>query len=187
MGRKMRRRWFRWPDVRPWGLVNPKLIKFSDPETGRSASAGGVRRRWSADGFDTMKARIFRAFFAGLCLAVLSVAAASADDEGKRSGVVLGCWGNADKGDSADLKLYFVGNGSLVQYDENKTEKLKRTFGAWEMQAGSTYLTIYWPAGNITSYTVKRIGPILHFSGMNGASNFTLRLIPKENCWSPQI
>jgi len=107
--------------------------------------------------------------------------------EPERNNMVMGCWGDADKGDSADLKLHFIGNGALVQYDENKTEKNKRTFGAWEMKPGSTFLIIYWPAGNVTSYTVKRIGPILHFTGMAGASNFTLREIPPENCWSPEI
>ena len=55
------------------------------------------------------------------------------------------------------------------------------------MKPGSTFLVIYWPAGNITSYSVKRIDPMLHFSGMNGARNFTLREIPLENCWSPEI
>lgn len=41
----------------------------------------------------------------------------------KRNLTVLGCWGDADKGDSVDLKVHFVGNGSMVQYDENKVEK----------------------------------------------------------------
>lgn len=107
--------------------------------------------------------------------------------EPERNTMVLGCWGDADKGDSADLKLHFIGNGAMVEYDENKTERNKRTFGAWEMKPGSTFLIIYWPAGNVTSYTVKRIGPILHFTGMAGAANFTLREIPPENCWSPEI
>ena len=107
--------------------------------------------------------------------------------EAKGNSKIVGCWSAADSGDSADNKLYFIGDGALIRYDENKTEKNKRSFGAWEMKPGSTFLVIYWPAGNITSYSVKRIGPILHFSGMNGARNFTLREIPLENCWSPEI
>ena len=155
-----------------------------------------------------MTSRYCRILLAGYCLALATlIAPASAapppespsptdglDENGmpvpakpERNNMVLGCWGDADKGDSADLKLHFIGNGALVQYDENKTEKNKRTFGAWEMKPGSTFLVIYWPAGNVTSYTVKRIGPILHFSGMAGASNFTLREIPPENCWSPEV
>ncbi len=133
-----------------------------------------------------MKARFARLLLTGLSLALFAAAAAGPAEAGRNS-KVLGCWADADRGDSADLKLYFVGDGSLVQYDENKVERNKRTFGAWEMQPGSAFLMIYWPAGNITSYSVKRIGPILHFSGMNGARNFTLYEIPLENCWSPEI
>ena len=96
--------------------------------------------------------------------------------------VLLGCWGDADKGDGADLKLKFVSNGSMIQYDENQVENKKRTFGAWEMAAKSTFLSIYWPAGHITRYTIKRIGPILHFSGLNGVSNFTLRKLELTRC-----
>lgn len=96
---------------------------------------------------------------------------------------ILGCWGDADKGDSADLKLLFVSNGSMIQYDENREENKKRTFGAWEMPLKSTFLTVYWPAGHITRYNIKRIGPILHFSGMNGVSNFTLRKLEPKRCW----
>ena len=101
--------------------------------------------------------------------------------------VILGCWGDADKGDGADLKLMFVTNGSMIQYDENQVENRKRTFGAWEMAANSTYLSIYWPAGHITRYTIKRIGPILHFSGLNGVNNFTLRKLELTRCWEPKI
>lgn len=104
----------------------------------------------------------------------------------KRNTMVLGCWGDADKGDSVDLKIHFVGNGAIVLYDENQVEKHKRTFGAWEMEAGSTFLAIYWPDGRISQYSMKRIGPILHFSGMNGARNFTLREIAPDNCWEPR-
>jgi len=96
---------------------------------------------------------------------------------------VLGCWGDADKGDSADLKLLFVANGAMIQYDENQVENKKRTFGAWEMPLKSAFITIYWPAGNITRYTIKRIGPILHFSGVNGVANFTLRKLEPKRCW----
>ena len=112
-------------------------------------------------------------------------AADAAPQIATRSSMILGCWSDADKGDSAELKLYFLDDGELVQYDENQVEKRKRTFGAWEMQADSTYLTVYWPAGNITSYNVKRIGPILHFSGINGVRNFTLRRIDPDACWQP--
>ncbi len=100
--------------------------------------------------------------------------------------VILGCWGDADKGDGADLKLLFVTDGSMIQYDENQVENKKRTFGAWEMALNSTFLSIYWPAGNITRYTIKRIGPILHFSGLNGVSNFTLRKLEVTRCWKPK-
>lgn len=106
--------------------------------------------------------------------------------EAKRNTTILGCWGDADKGDSVDLKLHFVGNGALVQYDENQVEKRKRNFGAWEMEVDSTFLTIYWPSGSISRYHVKRIGPILHFSGMNGGKNFTLREVAPDECWEPR-
>lgn len=99
---------------------------------------------------------------------------------------VIGCWGDADKGDSADLKLLFVLNGSMIQYDENQVENKKRTFGAWEIAAKSTFLTIYWPAGNITRYNIKRIGPILHLTGLNGVNNFTLRKLKATHCWDPE-
>ncbi len=134
-----------------------------------------------------MKARFSRPLLIAFFLTLFSLAAMGPAEAQQRNKKVLGCWGAADKGDSADIKLYFVGDGAMVQYDENKTEKNKRTFGAWEMKPGSTFLVIYWPAGNITSYSVKRIGPILHFTGMNGARNFTLREIALENCWSPEI
>lgn len=110
----------------------------------------------------------------------------SSTAEAKRNTTILGCWGDADKGDSVDLKLHFVGNGALVQYDENQVEKRKRNFGAWEMEAASTFLTIYWPTGAISRYHVKRIGPILHFSGMNGIKNFTLREVAPDECWEPR-
>ena len=106
--------------------------------------------------------------------------------EAKRNTTILGCWGDADKGDNVDLKIHFVGNGALVQYDENQVEKRKRGFGAWEMEEKSTFLTIYWPSGVITRYHVKRIGPILHFSGLNGIKNFTLREIAPDECWEPR-
>ncbi len=108
-------------------------------------------------------------------------------DKLERNTLVIGCWGKADKGDSVDLKLHFVGNGALVQYDETKVEKLKRSFGAWEMHKGSTFLTLYWPNGRVSQYHVRRIGPILHFAGSNGAKNFTLREISVDNCWTPRI
>lgn len=114
------------------------------------------------------------------------VAALSSPADAKRNTTILGCWGDADKGDSVDLKLHFVGNGALVQYDENQVEKRKRGFGAWEMEEGSTFLTIYWPSGLISRYHVKRIGPILHFSGMNGIPNFTLREVAPDECWEPR-
>jgi hypothetical protein len=111
----------------------------------------------------------------------------SVSAEAKRNTTILGCWGDADKGDSVELKLHFVGNGALVQYDENQVEKRKRNFGAWEMEDKSTFLTIYWPNGSITRYHVKRIGPILHFSGMNGTRNFTLRKVARAECWKPRL
>ena len=115
--------------------------------------------------------------------AILTV---SVSAEAKRNTTILGCWGDADKGDSVELKLHFIGNGALVQYDENQVEKRKRNFGAWEMEDKSTFLTIYWPNGSITRYHVKRIGPILHFSGMNGTRNFTLREVAPDECWEPR-
>lgn len=103
-----------------------------------------------------------------------------------RNKTVLGCWGDADKGDSADLKLYFVSDGLLIQYDENQVATKKRTFGAWEMEEKSGFLTIYWPTGGITRYNIKRIGPILHFSGLNGTNNFTLLKLTLDRCWKPK-
>lgn len=102
-----------------------------------------------------------------------------------RNTLVQGCWGAADKGDGADLKLAFLGDGSLVQYDEKQQDKLRRTFGAWEMQQGSTFLVVYWPDGSVSRYNVKRIGPILHFSGLFGVRNFTLHELENRNCWVP--
>lgn len=122
----------------------------------------------------------------GLFALLFSLAIMSGIAEAKRNTTILGCWGDADKGDSVDLKLHFVGNGALVQYDENQVEKRKRGFGAWEMEQGSTFLTVYWPTGLISRYHVKRIGPILHFSGMNGVRNFTLREIAPDDCWEPR-
>ena len=116
----------------------------------------------------------------------MAVTLTPASAAGKRNTLILGCWGDADKGDSIDLKIRFVANGSLVQYDENQVEKRKRTFGAWEMEHGSTFLTVYWPNGSITRYHVKRIGPILHFSGVNGVPSFTLREVAADNCWEPR-
>ena len=110
----------------------------------------------------------------------------SVSAEAKRNTTILGCWGDADKGDSVDLKIHFIGNGALIQYDENQVEKRKRGFGAWEMEESSTFLTIYWPTGLISRYHVKRIGPILHFSGMNGMRNFTLREVAPDECWEPR-
>lgn len=122
------------------------------------------------------------AFFA--LLGVFVGLSGSAD--AKRNTIILGCWGDADKGDTVDLKLHFIRNGALVQYDENQVEKRKRNFGAWEMDEASTFLTIYWPTGLISRYHVKRIGPILHFSGMNGIRNFTLRRVALHECWKPR-
>ena len=123
---------------------------------------------------------------AGFPAIVLALTLAPAAVYAKRNTTILGCWGDADKGDNVDLKLHFVGNGALVQYDENQVEKRKRNFGAWEMEEGSTFLTIYWPSGLISRYHIKRIGPILHFSGMNGIRNFTLREVAPDNCWEPR-
>ncbi len=121
-----------------------------------------------------------------LGLAVSLSSSVQAQAEKKRNMTVLGCWGDADKGDSVDLKVHFVGSGSMIQYDENKVEKQKRTFGAWEMRKGSRYLKIFWPTGGTSQYYVKHIGPILHFNGMRGAKNFTLRAIAPDNCWEPR-
>ena len=104
----------------------------------------------------------------------------------KRSTKIIGCWGDADKGDGAELKLLFKDDGAMVQYDENQIENRKRTFGAWELESNSTYLTVYWPNGSVTSYTVKRIGPIVHFAGLQGRRNFTLREIETDKCWEPK-
>lgn len=106
--------------------------------------------------------------------------------EPPRSTLILGCWGDADKGDGADLKLAFQNDGSLVQYDENQQERRRRTFGAWEMLQDSSFLVVYWPNGSITRYTVKRIGPILHFAGLFGVRNFTLRELERQSCWVPK-
>ena len=122
----------------------------------------------------------------GFLIALAALVFAAAPAQAKRNTSILGCWGKADKGDSVDLKLHFIGNGALVQYDENQVEKLKRGFGAWEMEEGSTFLTVYWPSGLITRYSVKRIGPILHFAGMNGNRSFTLREVAPDNCWEPR-
>lgn len=126
-------------------------------------------------------------------LSVLTVAlvlalsiSAQAQDTKKLNVTILGCWGDADKGDSLDLKIHFIGNGSLIQYDENKVEKQKRSFGAWEMHKGSQYLKVFWPTGGTSQFYVKRMGPILHFKGMRGAKNFTLRAITSDNCWEPR-
>lgn len=130
-----------------------------------------------------------RLTFALLILAAVAIPASASRAERQPDGrntMILGCWSDADRGDSAELKLSFIGNGALIQYDENQVDKKKRTFGAWEMELESTYLKVYWPAGNITSYTVKRIGPILHFSGLNGVRNFTLREVQDKECWEPK-
>jgi len=103
-----------------------------------------------------------------------------------RSTVVQGCWSDADRGDGADTKLAFLANGELVQYDENQQDRHRRTFGAWEMQTDSTFLVVYWPNGVITRYNVKRIGSILHFTGMFGVRNFTMRQIDARSCWTPK-
>jgi hypothetical protein len=130
------------------------------------------------------KCLMFLSAFFGVFLA-LSITAENAE-AAKRNMVMLGCWGDADRGDSYELKMQFVGNGAMVQYDENQVEKRKRSFGAWEMEAGSKFLNIFWPSGRTTQYYVKRIGPILHFAGQRGAKNFTLREISPEYCWQPR-
>lgn len=126
------------------------------------------------------------AVFIALLLSLGGTAVAGQEQALMSNSMILGCWSDADKGDSAELKLHFVSNGALVQYDENQEEKRKRTFGAWEMQSKSTYLKVYWPSGGTSAYTVKRIGPILHFSGLNGVANFTLRQIEGKECWEPK-
>lgn len=129
----------------------------------------------------------WRLFLSAFCGVILTLSAIAGDAEAKRPNtVMLGCWGDADRGDSYELKIHFVGNGAMVQYDENQVEKRKRTFGAWEMEAGSRFLNIFWPSGRVTQYYVKRIRPILHFSGQRGARNFTLREIALEYCWQPR-
>ena len=137
---------------------------------------------------EIVRISIFKSFVLALggigLLATLCLSSAPA--HAKRNTLVLGCWGDARKGDSVDLKIRFVGNGSMVQYDENQVEKNKRTFGAWEMEDDSAYLSIYWPDGRISQYGMKRIGPILHFSGQRGSRNFTLREITPDNCWEPR-
>jgi len=115
----------------------------------------------------------------------LSISAQALETK-KLNVTVLGCWGDADKGDSLDLKIHFIGNGSLIQYDENKVEKQKRSFGAWEMHKSSQYLKVFWPTGGTSQFYVKRMGPILHFKGMRGARSFTLRAITSDNCWEPR-
>lgn len=122
-----------------------------------------------------------------LALLVLSAPAVHAATQiAARNKALLGCWGDADKRDSADLKLMFEASGLLVQYDENQVENKKRTFGAWEMEEKSAYLTVYWPNGFITRYSIKNIGPILHFTGLNGVRNFTLRKLDTRRCWEPK-
>lgn len=123
--------------------------------------------------------------FAGTAAADTVAATAPQPGQPPRSTLIQGCWGAAEKGDGADLKLAFRGDGSLVQYDEKQQDKLRRTFGAWEMQEGSTFLVVYWPDGAVTRYNVKRIGPILHFTGMFGVRNFTLHELDKQTCWRP--
>ena len=44
----------------------------------------------------------------------------SGNAEAKRNTTILGCWGDADKGDSVELKYHFVGNGALLQHDEKR-------------------------------------------------------------------
>ena len=129
---------------------------------------------------------------AALAVALAGVRPAWAEPSAKKQFAaagkkLLGCWGDADKGDSAELKLYFLRDGSMIQYDENQVENKKRTFGAWEMAKESTFLSIYWPSGNIARYTIKRIGPILHFSGLNGVNSFTLHKLLLERCWQPKV
>lgn len=118
--------------------------------------------------------------FAGTAAAENQVAIASSP---ARNTMILGCWASAVTGDAAALKLAFRDDGSMVQYDDKKPDRLQRTFGGWEMLKGSTFLTIYWPDGGVTRYNVKRIGPILHFSGMFGVRNFTLHELDGRDCW----
>lgn len=123
-----------------------------------------------------------------LCLGTVATSAATgrASSAPVRNTMIMGCWAAADKGDGAELKLAFLHDGSLVQYDENQTEKRRRTFGAWEMAPGSSFLIVYWPTGSVSRYTVKRIGPILHFSGLYGIASFTLREVEPTYCWEPK-
>jgi hypothetical protein len=136
-----------------------------------------------------MTRRLPSAFATLLLLTVLAgplAAIAATDrnsDKQSHNTMIMGCWADADKGDGAELKLAFLRDGSLVQYDENQTEKRRRTFGAWEMAPDSSFLIVYWPTGSITRYMVKRIGPILHFSGLFGVASFTLRVVESSNCW----
>ncbi len=130
---------------------------------------------------------LFSAMIAGTGVAADAGAYPDGIRLAKRTDRVLGCWGDADRGDAAELKLLFVSDGSMIQYDENQEENRKRTFGAWEMEQESAFLTVYWPSGAISAYTVKRIGPILHFSGLNGGRNFTLRLLESDKCWEPKV
>ena len=134
---------------------------------------------------------LLNAIYSGTFVLVVGAAlslsiSAHAQDKKNLNVTVLGCWGDADKGDSLDLKVHFIGNGSLIQYDENKVEKQKRSFGAWEMHKGSQYLKVFWPTGGTSQFYVKRMGPILHFKGMRGAKSFTLRAITSDNCWEPR-
>ena len=102
-----------------------------------------------------------------------------------RNAMILGCWASATTGDRASLKLAFRDDGAMVQYDERQPDRLRRTFGAWEMPKDSTFLTVYWPDGGVTRYNVKRIGPILHFAGMFGVRNFTMHELDGRECWRP--
>ena len=125
---------------------------------------------------------LLNAIYSGTFVLVVGAAlslsiSAHAQDKKNLNVTVLGCWGDADKGDSLDLKVHFIGNGSLIQYDENKVEKQKRSFGAWEMHKGSQYLKVFWPTGGTSQFYVKR---------MRGAKSFTLRAITSDNCWEPR-
>ena len=86
----------------------------------------------------------------------------SGNAEAKRNTTILGCWGDADKGDSIEQKFHFVDNGALLRHGDNQVEKRKHDFGVWEMEHSSTFLNIYWPSGLISRYHIKRIGPIQH-------------------------
>ena len=78
----------------------------------------------------------------------------------KRNTTILGCWGDANKGDSVKLKFHFVGNGALLRHDENQVKKRKHRFGARKIEHSSTFNNIYWPSGLISRYHIRRIGPI---------------------------